>query len=224
MGMVMKFSVKKHFTFADLESRWACSSSDLIQAVIDGELIPSIHLDGKYELKIFTADHSVESELQLESVFNGDDPIQKGRIGFHYLICPLRTEVADCKFSCFSDQATGHDEGDVCFELSAPISMAYVQANGVFMLDEVARVEAISVDSSTGKTSKEPRPLATKERDTLLTIIAALAKHGKIAIKDRGKSAEFISGLTNEIGAHVAKRTIEEHLRKIPSALEVRMK
>lgn len=68
------------------------------------------------------------------------------------------------------------------------------------------------------------KPLSNRERDTLLTIIAALAKHGKIEIKECGKSAQFISGLTDEVGANVSKRAIEEHLKKIPAALEVRMK
>jgi hypothetical protein len=74
------------------------------------------------------------------------------------------------------------------------------------------------------KTPVQEKTLSTRERDTLLTIIAALAKAAKTDILDYGKSAQYISGLTDEIGANVSKRTIEEHLKKIPDALEVRMK
>jgi hypothetical protein len=68
------------------------------------------------------------------------------------------------------------------------------------------------------------RTLGTSERNTLLTIIAALAKEAKINIEPPGKAAGFIEGLTNSMGAPVSKRAIEEHLKKIPNALETRMK
>jgi len=72
--------------------------------------------------------------------------------------------------------------------------------------------------------ASDEKPLGTIERKTLLTIIAAIAKPAKINIEAPGKAAVYIEGLTDELGAHVAKRTIEEHLKKIPDALETRMK
>lgn len=66
--------------------------------------------------------------------------------------------------------------------------------------------------------------LTKRERDTLLTIIAALAKEAKINVNDAGKAALFIEGLTAELGARVSKRAIEDHLKKIRDALETRMK
>lgn len=71
------------------------------------------------------------------------------------------------------------------------------------------------------------KTLRTTERNTLLTIIAVLAKAGKVGLDDYskpGKAAGYIEGLTNEFGAHVSKRAIEDHLKKIPDALETRMK
>ena len=68
------------------------------------------------------------------------------------------------------------------------------------------------------------KPLGTHERNTLLTIIAALAKSAKIDTKQHGKAAQYIAGLTDELGASVSKRAIEEHLKKIPDALETRLK
>lgn len=67
------------------------------------------------------------------------------------------------------------------------------------------------------------KPVSTRERKTLLTIIAALAKAAKIPVDPPGKAALSIEGLTAEIGARVSKRAIEEHLKKIPDALESRM-
>lgn len=71
---------------------------------------------------------------------------------------------------------------------------------------------------------KVDKPLRTTERNTLLTIIAALAKAAKINIDDHGRAAVSVEDLTDKLGAHVSKRAIEEHLKKIPDALETRMK
>lgn len=71
------------------------------------------------------------------------------------------------------------------------------------------------------------RILQQRERNTLLTIIAVLAREAKISITDYskpGKAAGYIEGLSTEFGTHVSKRAIEEHLKRIPDALEPRMK
>lgn len=71
----------------------------------------------------------------------------------------------------------------------------------------------------------EDKPLLTRERQTLLTIIAAMAVKGlNLNIDQPGKAAGYIEGLTDQLGAHVSKRAIEEHLKKIHDALESRMK
>lgn len=75
-----------------------------------------------------------------------------------------------------------------------------------------------------GEPEKKEKQIENKERRTLLTIIAALAKKANINIDSPGKAAAYIQGLTDDLGAHVSKRAIEEHLKKIPDALETRMK
>lgn len=67
------------------------------------------------------------------------------------------------------------------------------------------------------------RPLGSRERKTLLVVIAALAKAAKISLESTGKAAGYIEGLTAGIGARVSKRAIENHLNLIPDALESRM-
>lgn len=71
---------------------------------------------------------------------------------------------------------------------------------------------------------KEIGSLASRERKTLLIIIAALARVAKIDINSPGKAALYIEGLTDEMGARASKRAIENHLKNIPDALESRMK
>ena len=94
--------------------------------------------------------------------------------------------------------------------------------DGVF----VVRVGALTnfIQSVNGEPINAEKPLTSRERDTLLTIIAALAKEAGINIDSPGKPAGFIEGLTAELGARVSKRAIEDHLKKIPDALGTRMK
>lgn len=68
------------------------------------------------------------------------------------------------------------------------------------------------------------KPVAERERATLLTIIAALAKSAAIDVTKPAKAAETIEGLTIDLGARVSARTVANHLNRIPDALERRKK
>jgi len=67
-------------------------------------------------------------------------------------------------------------------------------------------------------------PLSTVERNILLTIIAALCKQQNIPYKTPAKAANLILDLVTRMGARVGETTIEKHLKRIPEALESRMK
>jgi hypothetical protein len=71
---------------------------------------------------------------------------------------------------------------------------------------------------------KEPKPLSNRERDTLLIIIAALAKEANIDIKKTSKYGDLIAELTQTLGCPIGATTIEEKLKLIPDALESRAK
>jgi len=64
------------------------------------------------------------------------------------------------------------------------------------------------------------RPVESKERATLLVIIAALAKLAKVDIAKPSKAAVAIQTQIRLMGAHMGVRTIEIHLNRIPDALE----
>ena len=68
------------------------------------------------------------------------------------------------------------------------------------------------------------KPLLTRERNTLLTIIAALCKEAKYDYKTPAKTAGFIRGVMAGMGVDVGETTIEGYLKKIPDALESRAK
>lgn len=66
-------------------------------------------------------------------------------------------------------------------------------------------------------------PLKTQERNTLLTIIAALCDYSAIKHQERGAASQ-IAKMTEEIGASVTDDTVRKVLARIPGALETRMK
>jgi hypothetical protein len=67
------------------------------------------------------------------------------------------------------------------------------------------------------------KPLTTNERNSLLTIIAAICNYSDIKYRERGAAVQ-IAGLTQDIGAAVTDDTIRKALAQIPNALESRKK
>lgn len=68
------------------------------------------------------------------------------------------------------------------------------------------------------------KPLTTKEKTSLLTIIALLAEEAKIDWKQPTKAATSILYQADKLNVQIGQRTIEEYLKQIPDALERRMK
>ncbi len=68
------------------------------------------------------------------------------------------------------------------------------------------------------------KSLSNKERETLLIIIAALAKEAGVNIDKSSKSGELIANMTELLGSPVGATTIETHLKKINQALANRAK
>ena len=87
----------------------------------------------------------------------------------------------------------------------------------------VVRTSALQALVASANAPTLEKAVSTRERNTLLTIIAALARAARIPVDPPGKAALSIEGLTAELGFRVSKRAIEEHLKKIPDALESRM-
>lgn len=89
----------------------------------------------------------------------------------------------------------------------------------------VVRTAAIRefIEANSHPSANSDKQMTTTERNTLLTIIAALCDHSAINHQERG-TAGMIAQLTDEIGASVTDDTIRKVLKKIPEALEARMK
>lgn len=89
----------------------------------------------------------------------------------------------------------------------------------------VVRTEALREfeQSVNGASNGPEKPIAANERNSLLTIIAALCNYSAINPQERGAASQ-IAKLTEEIGAAVSDDTVRRALARIPDALESRMK
>lgn len=71
--------------------------------------------------------------------------------------------------------------------------------------------------------AKIDRPLTTRQRRTLLTIIAAFCKYEGIDPKARGAVAQIVQ-MTEDLSVPISNDTVRAALKEIPDALEARMK
>ena len=79
--------------------------------------------------------------------------------------------------------------------------------------------------SSGGRTSAPSgmeKPLGTKERNTLLILIAALCQYAKVDLQSRNSSGRIL-GMVEEIGASITQETIKTVLGKISDVLKDRI-
>ncbi len=89
----------------------------------------------------------------------------------------------------------------------------------------VVRTDALREFEQTINADSAPvdKPLNTTERNTLLTIIAALCDYSAIDPKARGAASQ-IASMTADLGAPVTDETIRKVLVQIPNAVGSRMK
>jgi hypothetical protein len=66
------------------------------------------------------------------------------------------------------------------------------------------------------------KPVERRERNTLLVILAAVADMARIDVSKPSAAGAAIESKTAQMGVRVAARTIENHLKRIPEALESR--
>lgn len=86
-----------------------------------------------------------------------------------------------------------------------------------------ARVQSQLTRTFPERSSSGDKPLTTTERNTLLTIIAALCDNSMIDYSKRGAAVRIME-ITDEFGAHVDDGTIRNVLKQMPDALRTRLK
>ena len=100
-----------------------------------------------------------------------------------------------------------------------------LEAQGAdWLLDEAASLRAKIKRLEASAETKEERPVSTRERNTMLVIIAALCNEAKLDHAKPAKTANLIADTAAKMGIAIGESTIEGHLKKIPDALGTRMK
>lgn len=90
------------------------------------------------------------------------------------------------------------------------------------LIIENKHLECLLAHAKSEHPAKVDRPITTRQRRTLLTIIAALCDYSAINPASRNTAGD-ISKMTEEIGALVSDDTVRKMLVEIPDALESRM-
>lgn len=160
---------------------------------------------------------------------------------------PIRKRVMDAAFAAFQCQKKQEPVPTDCLKsnmlkifdekkgfLATIADMALGGDDVVVQRDEVARwLNAIGLQSkyafereakAQGADELINAPLLTRERHTLLTIIAALCNEARIPYDKPAKAAGMIQSTAATMGISIGETTIEGHLKKIPDALATRMK
>ncbi len=88
----------------------------------------------------------------------------------------------------------------------------------------VVRTSALLAVAEPEKEGISEKPLSTRERDTLLTIIAVLCKDAGYDYTKAAKTADLIHGMAAFMKITIGETTIENHLKKIPDALGTRIR
>ena len=68
----------------------------------------------------------------------------------------------------------------------------------------------------------DEKPLRTRERNTLLALVGVLCKEAGIDWKKPAAAAAAIKLAAEQMEIRIGESTIEEHLKRVPSALEAR--
>lgn len=222
--MAIKLPERNYLTFSEVMKRWDCSENDLIFAIINGDIKPSIRLG--VESRVVTWVMNAMGDWHADdSVPEGGYRLTHKPNAWIYLQDPEQTHPFDCVFKYVADSRNptkDEDSPDYWFKLPTPMVMADIKSSAVFLLKEVAEYE--QKHGADAESYKEDKPLRTRERNTLLAIIAALCNETKCDYKKPAHAARKILRMTDRGGLSIGESTIESHLKKIPDALEARMK
>jgi hypothetical protein len=223
--MAIKIPTRNYLTFSELQERWQCSENDLRYAIISGAVKPSIRLIGKH--KILSWEIDAFGDWVASDYAPGDSgyTLEVDARGWQYLQDPIQTESFDCEFRFAADDWDA-EKGELPFaiwrKLNGTVNIGKIKESAVFLLEEIARYEAKYGNEA--EYQKPAKPLATRERDTLLTIIAILCKDAKVPFEKPAKAAGMIQSTAATMGLSIGETTIEGHLKKIPDALATRMR
>ena len=85
-----------------------------------------------------------------------------------------------------------------------------------------ASTQPVAQQGEKADPTKQPKPLDTRERTTLLAIIGALADATKLDLTQHMKAGDAVSAMLDVKGVKVSGRAIGEHLKAVREAMDSR--
>lgn len=120
----------------------------------------------------------------------------------------------------FPDRVTENDEGE-----RKTVKGSYYPAGGLGTdCTRVIRVSEIMALQAKLDGSALDKPVSTRERNTLLTIIGVLCKEAGFDYSRTAKTAGLIESAAANLGVGIGETTVEGHLKKVSDAMGTRMK
>jgi hypothetical protein len=228
--MEIELPAKKYYTFLELAARLQCSELDLRHLVIEKQIMPSIYLpSGIYsECQIRCDEVQGVSNcwafpIEEYGEEEADSKVIRTKLrGFHFLIFPVQISANNCEFHFASETMLWHDDSEICYGLEESCDLDNVIKNGVVMAIELARFEALHNENL--KLIHVEKPLGTKERNTLMTIISVLCKVANLDLTKPAKTAGLIKNTAASMGVSIGETTIEGYIKKIPDVIAGHMK
>jgi hypothetical protein len=191
---------------------------EMVEGVVIGDQVVQlaekiVRLDSVWDLKMRGAEQ-IDVENQYQALTGGpsvDLHSLAGAIVFRQdgIHCQLQSHFSDNEFANLK-QPRNHPDNYYPADGLPADSRLVVRTSALHDL------EARHSESD----QKAERPLGQRERDTLLVIIASLADLPKVDVKKHSKAALAIQSQAARMGVRVGARTIEDHLKRIPDALE----
>ncbi len=202
-------TTRTHLTMPELMTHWGWNENDLREAIMLGRLVPS---------------YFISRPLWPVPAPQPKSPAVS-KSAWMYLLAFKQVGAVDGYFHRLADTHDALTTGNTVFKLDGSgytkdhlIRLADVMSDGVVMMDEVTRYET-SIKPVSSPQPTDPKVLGTRERDTLLTIIAILCKVAKYDYTMASKTAKLIQSEAAFMKIPIGETTIEGHLKKIPDAL-----
>ncbi|WP_092148902.1 hypothetical protein [Bradyrhizobium sp. NFR13] len=177
-----------------------------IVGVWDLTMCGAERLDVEHQYQLLTGGPPVELILL-------DGPIVSREDGTH---CQLQSHFSNNEFMDPGSLETPRNHRDNYYPAGG------LPADSVLVVRTSALQELESQLSEPD--ARVEKPLERRERNTLLIIIAALARLAKIDVTKPAKAGTAIENQAALMGAEVSSRTIQNHLKLIPDALDRRNK
>jgi hypothetical protein len=206
--MAIKLPSRNYFTFPELMARWQCTENDLRALIIDEALKPSYFFPPEVIYRVCKLQPN--GSVLVEEL---DDEEKFYNTSAFYLQTPTQNALFDCQFTLFTRKRTPPklikgEPGEV-YMLEEPLDLNHVLQKGAVMMEELAFVESQLMEQEIDSSDK---PLSTKERNTLLTIVAVLLELIQSHKPGRDSEAAVITEMLQNYDekSGISKRNLEQ--------------